>query len=381
MTPRHASWHVGAQSSGRKATTVTPTASIPLPDPTGRGRTAAHEARHLLILPADVDAEEVETLAVSRFASARWELLPEGVQPVLPVRKAAPDAPGVLRISRHSTVTGPYAPLASFGPDAAMVFDVVCPRERGSSPLVGGGDRDGIARAFPAGVPMRAEERTVTWLVAAARRLGGSLRLDVGNPDADGGAGILVQPDPEAAVDLCVYSDVWLEPNAALALVLRVHPKTTLATQGTSWQGPPQGISEMPLYRGEKLSAERRHQLHAAAEEYDIAALSGGSVLDGYGLLVDLGADGLIAVEIGGEEHLPLLLRDLPWTTEGAVAYRVRWEPPDLEDSQQEKPSTVHVMARGRVVGVIAQITRALYKAVGGEVADEAEFLLDPQDL
>ena len=29
--------------------------------------------RHLLALPADVDAEEVEVLALSRFAGVRWE--------------------------------------------------------------------------------------------------------------------------------------------------------------------------------------------------------------------------------------------------------------------------------------------------------------------
>lgn len=360
---------------------MAPTALPTLPDPAGRGHLAGHQARHLLVLPADVHAEEVETLAVSRFTGARWESLPEGVQPVLPVPKAAPGEAGVLRTSRHSTLRGPYAPPPGSGPESAMVFDVVCPRERGSAPITGGGDRDGIARAFPAGVPMREEDRVVTWLIEAARRLGGGLRLDVGNPDADGGRGIPVEPDPEAVVNLCVYSDVWLEPNAALALVLQVHPSTTLATGGTSWAGPPQGIAEMPLYRGERLSTERRREIHAAADEFDIAALSAGSMLDGYGLLVDLGVDGLIAVEIGGEEQLPPLLRGLAWTVDGAVAYRVRWEPPDIEESQREVPSMAHQVARGRVAGVIARIVRALHKAVGGEISDEAEFLVDPDDL
>lgn len=381
MTARRVSMRPAAEPSRRKAKSVTPTATTPLPDPSGRGSLAAHQARHLLLLPADVDAEEVETLAVSRFTTARWELAPDGVLPVLPVARAAAGAPGVLRTSRHSTVTGPYAPAPGTSPDVAMVFDVVTPRERGSVPILGGGDRDGLQRAFPAGVPMREEERVVIWLVAVARRLGGSLRLDVGNPAMAGGLGVLVEPDPEAAVDLTVYSDVWLEPNAALGLVHRVHPRTTLATTGTSWQGPPQGIADMPLYRGEDLSAERRRQLHASAEEFDVAALSGAHVLDGYGLLVDLGADGLIAVEVGGEDQLPPLLRGLPWTTDGAVTYRVRWEPPDLEDSQLECSPPAHRAARARAMLVVAQITRALHKAAGGEVADEAEFLLDPQDL
>src|SRR5690606_20840886 len=140
-------------------------------------------------------------------------------------------------------------------------------------------------------------------------------------------------------------------------------------------------IAELPLYPGEKMDPALRRAIHAAADDVDIKALTTGAVLDGYGLLLDLGMDGLVAVEVGGEEALPLLLRGLPWTADGAVGYRVRWEPHDLVESQREQPSFEHQVARKRAAQVVAQVARTLYDAVGGEIADEADFLVDPEDL
>ncbi|WP_454041795.1 hypothetical protein [Cellulosimicrobium sp. Marseille-Q8652] len=351
-----------------------------LADPGGPGAAQGYQARHLLGLPADVLVDEVETLALSRFAGARWDVAPAGTEPLVPpARTAGPGEPGVLRTSRHTSLTGPFAPTgAGLAPGTELVFDVVCPRERGEAPWPGGSDRDGIGRAFPAALPVREEERVVAWLVAAARRLGGSVRTDVGNPAAPG---VVLTPDPGAAIDMCLYSDVWLEPNAALALVARLHPRTILATEGASYQGPPQGITEMPLYPGEKMDPELRRAIHAAADDVDIKALTTGSVLDGYGLLVDLGLDGLVAVEVGGEDQLPLLLRGLPWASGGAVSYRIRWEPRDLLEAQQEQPSMEHRIARKRAAELVAQVATALHRAVGGEIADDSDFLVEPEDL
>ncbi|MEK8226247.1 hypothetical protein NKG05_09525 [Oerskovia sp. M15] len=77
-------------------------------------------------------------------------------------------------------------------PGTEQVFDVVCPRERGTS-RSRGGDRDGIGRAYPAGLPWREEERVVVWLVEVARRLGGSIRIDADNPAAPA---VVLTPDP-----------------------------------------------------------------------------------------------------------------------------------------------------------------------------------------
>ena len=138
--------------------------------------------RHLLVLPGDVGPEEVEVLAVSRFPRATWEQAPGSVRPGGHGRRGAVPA-GVLRLSRHSTLVGPFlvdhATTVDLGvpPAAGQVYVLHAPVERGEAPWAGAGDRDGLARAFAAGMPVRDEERVVTWLVAVARRLGGAVRV------------------------------------------------------------------------------------------------------------------------------------------------------------------------------------------------------------
>ena len=358
--------------------------------------TRGHEARHLLALPADVEVDEVEVLALSRFTATRWEIVPRDLPGAdLPLgRVAGPGEPGVLRLSRHSTLTGPYAATGDgFDPGlpggTAMVFDVVCPRERWDEPAPqDGGDKDGIARSFPRGLPNREEERVVLWLIAVARRLGGSVRVDVGGlwdaatsfADAPG-SGVVLTPDAGAAVDLTVYSDVWLDPQACHRVVQSVHPRAVLATEGRPYEGPPPGIGERELYPGEPLDPEVRRALHAAADDFDIAALQAPHVLDGYGITTDLGLDGFLTVEVAGEDHVPPLLKDLPWVQGGCVAYRVIWDPPDLEEAHREFPSHAHQAARRRAADLVARVAHALWTAAGGEIADESDFLVDPEDL
>jgi hypothetical protein len=337
---------------------------------------------HLLALPDDVGAEEVEVLALSRFTAAGWD---RPVPDAAPRGRAAREplaGVGILRLSRHSTMAGPYAltPDAArtlgLPDDAATAFVVTSPRERGEPPYPGG-DRDGLKRVFGDAMPIRDEERVLRWLVDAARRLGGSVRV------ADGGA--VLTPDPGAAVDLTVFSDVWLEPETGLAVVQRATPSARLAVDAVPWQGPattPQapatGPDGAPLARlGERV----RHRVHARAADFDAAALAAPDELTGYGVEIDLGPDGLVMVEAGGDEVVPLVLRGLPWTANGVVTYRVRWEPHDVEELEREHASDAHRTARSRAQLFVAAAAREVHAVVGGEVADAAEFLVDPADL
>ncbi|MDO8143488.1 MULTISPECIES: hypothetical protein [unclassified Isoptericola] len=371
------------------------TSSPPLP-PLPRASTQGHQARHLLAVPDDVAVDEVEVLALSRFSGTRWDVVPADLPGAdLPAgRIAGPGEPGVLRLTRHSHVHGPYAPSGDgFEPGlparSALVFDVVCPRERwDDAPYPGGGDRDGLARAFPAGLPTREEDRVVQWLIAAARRLGGAVRLDVAGlwdpaeaQRRGAGSGVVLTPDPGAAVDLTVWSDVWLDPQAAHRVLQEVHPRVVLATQGADYQGPPQGIADKPLYPGEKMDPDLRREVHARADDFDIAALQAPVVLDGYGLTIDLGHDGWVTVEVSGDEVLPLLVKELPWAAAGAICYRVVWDPPDQFEAQMEFPQAGLVVARKRAADLVAKVAAAIHAAVGGEIADESEFLLAPEDL
>ncbi|MEN0129631.1 MAG: hypothetical protein AAGC49_09340 [Brevundimonas sp.] len=362
-------------------------------------------SRHLLALPGGIDSDEVEVLAASRFAAARWE--PAGDVPAQRGRRPMTAAFGiritpaaaapVLRLSRHSTLTGPYgvAPddLVALGLPAAtgQVYDVRCPRERGERPYPGGGDRDGINRAFPDGLPVREEQRVVQWLVDAARRLGGSVRI--------GGRGTILAPDIEGAIDVTVLTDHWVEPADALAIVQRAVPRARLSVPGP-WAGPsgdtgrhsqagvPHGITERggaglrsALERHGVQDPEERRRLMAEAAAFDEMMLSVPQVAETFGVLVDLGVDGMIAVEVGEPDEVPPLLRSVEWAQRGVVAYRVHWEPVIVDELESERPTLEHRVARRRAAPVLHSIARALHQAVGGEIADEADFLVDPDDL
>ncbi|SFK46096.1 hypothetical protein [Cellulomonas sp. KH9] len=374
---------------------------LPLDDP-------ALADRHLLALPAGIEPDEVEVLAASRFRNVGWEdVTPEaptrtGVMPAVTaafgIRTVGRRAPRVraLRLARLSRLAGPYSIEAQdalalgLPASSVMVWVLEAPRERGEQPWPGG-DRDGFKRAFPDGLPVREEDRVLRWLVAAARRLCGAVRTQTG---------VVLTPDPDAATDLTVLTDRWLEPADVLALVQRVQPRAYLsvATPG-SWNGPTvlagrgsQGaVGGSPEAGGSGLRAaleqhgvvdpDERRRLMAEADAFDELMLAAPPPAEAFGVLVDLGVDGMLAVEVAACEQLPPLMEDLPWTKDGVVAYRVRWEPFEIEQIEQEKPSLEHRVARSRSTPLVAGVAKVLQAAVGGEIADEADFLVDPADL
>jgi len=363
-------------------------------------------SRHLLALPGDVGADEVEVLAISRFAQARWEEdevvpQPRGIMgpmtAALGIRAVGSSTPArTLRLARLSTLTGPYRVEAEDAVNlglpttSTLAYVLTAPRERGEKPYPGG-DRDGLKRAFPDGMPIREEERVLQWMVAAARRLGGSVRT--------GENGTVLTPDVDSAIDLTVLSDSWLEPAEALAVVQSVQPRARLSEATSMWNGPAPGVGRdaggRPGWvaeaggRGLSAALERygvddeaeRQRLMDEASAYDELMLAVPPVPEAYGVLVDLGHDGTLSVEAGVETSLPPLMRDLPWTRDGVVAYRVHWEPPFIEELESERPSFEHRVARSRAAPLVQAVARVVHAAIGGEIADEADFLVDPEDI
>lgn len=338
--------------------------------------TTSVDERHLLALPAGPGAEDLGVLAASRFAAARWE----PAEPRL-VRAAGGAALRVLRLGRLSRLVGPYAldggRAAALGlpPQPATAWQLECPVERGEPPWPGG-DRDGLKRAFPDGMPVREEERAVTWLVAVARRLGGAVRV--------GRTGTVLTPDPGALVDLVLYSDRWLEPAEALATVRTVVRRARPSGSGDRSLGPEAaddpGLRAHLARFGVRDEAERA-RLAAESAAYDAHMLAHRPVEHGYGVEADLDVDGYFAVEVSGQDEVPMVLASLPWTREGVVAYRVRWEPAELAEQESERPSLAHRVARGRVAPQVRGVARALHAVLGGAVLDEAEFPVDPASL
>lgn len=343
------------------------------------------DAHHLLVLPAGIGPESVEILATSRFPRAAWEAPAAAPQPGARAPRLAAPPPGVLRLSRLTTLAGPYRvdrgtatelglPVAA---GSAYVLDT--PTERGNPPWPGTtGDRDGLARAFPEGLPVRDEARMLEWAIAVARRLAGVVRTAAG---PGGRAPVVLAPDPAAAVDLTVWSDLWLDPDAALAVMRQAIPRAYLNLPAGTWQGAPSDVGAVRVPGTEPLTDAQRQYLHAEADAYDRAMLAEPEPMTSYGLLADLDLDGFIALEIGGDESPPPVVAGLPWVAQGAVAYRVRWEPVEEADLEQERAPLAHRVARGRATPLVVAVTRAVHAKVGGEVTDMMGFVVDPADL
>lgn len=317
-------------------------------------------AHHALVVSDDVSAAEIEALALSRYPRAMWESL------------------NMLRLTRHSAIHGPFEVeervYRSLGIDRAFtqLYIVECPKDRSEPPFAaGGGDRDGISRAFPDGLPYREEGRIVEWLVAVARRLQGALRI--------AGSGAILQPDPLASVDLFVHSDLWLNPQASLTTVRSVLVHAELAPTAYHWKGPVIGM--VPPEGTEGLSDEERWGVHAAADAYDVATLAGEQTIEVYGIDVDLGLDGGLSVEIGGNSEPPKVLNNVDWAQGGVVTYSVQWNPPDDVQLFREAPTPEHVASRRHVIPVVGAVAAALHSQCGGEITDIDGFLVSAADL
>ena len=328
--------------------------------------------RHLLAYPAGPSPDDVGSLAASRFPAARWE------EPDAAVVKAAGGvAPRVLRLGRLSRLVGPY-PLEAEVSSAlglphglAAAWQLDCPAERGAPPWPGG-DRDGLKRVFPDGMPVRDEERAVTWMVAAARRLSGALRI--------GGTGAVLTPDPGALVNLTLYTDRWLEPDEAVTTVRQVVRRARLSGADSRYLGSsdaPDPRLQAHLGQYGVRDERERARLMAEAAAFDQHMMSHPQPLSGYGVEADLDVDGIIAVEIAGQDEVPQVLAALPWTRDGVVAYRVVWEPDDHTELELERASFAHRVARGRAAPLVRGVARRLQMVVGGAVLDDAEFPVD----
>nr|WP_128082822.1 hypothetical protein [Cellulosimicrobium sp. MM] len=171
-------------------------------------------------------------------------------------RGVVPDgvvAPGELRLAEGARVVGPFALTrrrrrrsASRAGAPRRSRSTSTTPTRGSRPAGTGAwadtstgtstgsvtdDRDGLVRAFPAGLPQGLELRVLGWAVAAARRVGGAVVAD--------GRTVLT-PDPASGVDLTLYSAHVLGPDDALGVLRTTVPGAGVV--GCGRRGRPRGV-------------------------------------------------------------------------------------------------------------------------------------------
>jgi len=321
-------------------------------------------SRHLLLVPAETNPLDVEALVYTRY--------PETVT----------TDDGSLRIGRHTVLTGPVVIDAAAARGArvpegwSVVYVLDVPTERGDRPWPGTSDPDGLYRAFPRGLPVRAEGRAIEMLLALARRLGGAVRVHSG--------ATVLTPDPEAAVDVLVHSQYWVEPDTLYQAVAAAHPGTRLAVEGEPWLGPPAGLVDDPEDEAAAaLPIEQRISLHAHADRMDAEAMAGELVLDAYAVVVDVAADrdeGLVEVLVHVAEEPPAPIAGLEWAPR-AVTYEVRWAPPDEAEATLEAPGGAFVAMRRRAHALVLAVARTVVEATDGVPVDADGFLLDRYSL
>jgi hypothetical protein len=323
------------------------------------------DKHHVLVLADDVEADEIALLAATRWRGV-------GV------------GQSEIRLSRHSSLFGPYLiePATTGrlglprGLSAGWVVSTL--RERGEAPYRGTLDPTGIARAFPDGLPIREEARVAQFLVASARRLGGVVRFAE--------SGVMVAPVPDAALDLAVYSPLWMEPEAALAAVRQVVPEFEYSMSLAPFALPAGDGARLPQSVWadsglDGLSRDQRLALHEAANARDEGQAAAEAVLDRYALEVSYGQAGMVVVEIGGVEQVPGALREVDWALGGAVKYEVKWLPQDPNHLLMEFPPAAHCELRTPMAGIINQLASAIHAVVGAEVLDSDGFPINPADL
>jgi len=323
----------------------------------GREAGRALAGSHLLLLPD----EPPETVVLGLVRARHPEVASTG--------------DGGWRLGRWSVLRGPLlldtAAAAGAGvPDpwrCAWVLE--CPVERGDPPLPGTTDREGLHRAFPEGLPVMAERRTLDLGLALARRLEGAVRV-VG--------GALLRPDPLSWVDRTVYSPHWASPQDLLDVAGLAAPGAELATDADPWTGlRSEAVEALEATDARDAPApDLREALHRAADEHDAAALAGEDVLDAYAVVVDLPSGGVVQLEVAGAPEPPAVLRGVPWADE-AVTYTAAWWPEDPASAEHEVPAPDVRAARDEAASVVVALTDAVAAAVGGVVVDADGFPVD----
>lgn len=298
-------------------------------------------AHHVLALPEGASLELLLILAQMRFNAPRI------------------NADG-LKLSRHSRIVGPVTDAAvrkslKIPAETPVLFSLQTPRERGEPPFMGLPERTGIARACPAGLPIRDEGRVLNWAVAVARRLSGTLRIAPSDT--------ILRPDIESSVDLTILSPVWLDPAAAHKVVSATLPHVQFH------QRAPEQADIAPVTEFTENAAPNAP---APAQNPEIS--------DQYGLGSDLESDGRIDVLIGPAEDIPPALQPV-WKGQTPISYQVQWTPLEIEELELEDPPVTTKIARRRAFDLVARTVYGLFEAIGGQIMDDDRFLVDPREL
>ncbi|AOZ72176.1 hypothetical protein BK816_01745 [Boudabousia tangfeifanii] len=326
---------------------------------------------HLLFFPSDVSSSEVEALAVSLWEEAGWLV------------------PGVLGLTGEATLSGPWTlgkgqqAELNLPNSAAVVYSVQCRREREVPPP--DAPVDFLDPWFKHVLPAGDEYLLVANLVTLAARLGGGLRSDMGH---------VAEPDPDAAVNLTVYSPNWLGGKDLLAELVPMFPGMrpftapivpAEAVPGVLTGDVPLSRVAMKAIESAGIETEELNELMSQAQKYDLAALSEETNLkstpekphehEPFCLQLDL-KPGAVLIEGHEAEYLPPVLRWEEWAEGPVFEYLLRWEPSDpIRGWDRRVPRALRI-ERVHATSTIESLAAELVAIVGGDAVDDEGFLV-----
>lgn len=312
---------------------------------------------HLFVVGSAVRDEELEALAVSIRDEAGWA------------------QPGTLRLAPGVFLRGPWtldAPARQklgVGADLTSAWVLDCPSARGSRPSPEDQERDEWARAFPEGMPYGIEYETLLVLQRMARRLAGAVRV--------AGSGYVIEPDPDSAVCLTLYSQRWCTPDDVLhALRPRFDDIVDSRDIRSSHEVRPSKRlreGEENLRRGaQRLSDAIREALTRDVRDAQMHP----QVVDGYALLASVGNRSQMMVEVHQVPSPPPVLRWEPWGHSAAVEYRVRWLPQGAAEIAAQVTSRAARLERLRSTRDIENAAAILATLTDAFIVDEDGFLV-----
>lgn len=269
--------------------------------------TAAH-LHHLLLVDDVVTTDDVDSLVRSHYPQAWWP------------------APDTVVLEPGVELTGPW----TVGPELRRRLDApawaerawftVCPQERGTEVPEALRGLDALMDAYPFAAPEGVELRTLMFLRAAARRIAGAIHL--------AGTAVVLEPDPESAVDVSVHAPTYAEPDQVRRAIGR-DDATLAGRTRRSWQLV---MPAEPLGPGSLTVTSERHPVP------------------------------------------PLALAGLPWAIPGTRGYEVRWHAP--EDFLRGPLSLAQRRARTRVTEEVERIAGAIAALTDGVGVDDDGFLV-----
>lgn len=358
--------------------TLTDTGLVPVIEVLESGQDLSLDAvagHHLFVVPSDVEAAEIEALAVSIWDDAAWAM------------------PGTLRLVGEAYLRGPWtmatetALALGFTSHMAQAWLVETPRVRarttptapqssaalaGNPPASSANPHDSWSLAFPQGLPIGLEYKALLALLRMARRLGGALRID--------GSGYVMAPAPESAVHMGVYASRWVGPEELRTLLSRSFPDIVDSRELHIAQHSAPTRQEVlrvkSVMAGAKpLSPEIQRVLDKAKAE----AAQQPQKVDGYALMVPH-ADGNIVVEVHRVMRPPRVLRWETWTNGAIVEYSIRWQPADphatLVPITESNPTAQRLAHCAEAARVVEQLALMISAAAGGSIVDEDGFLV-----